>query len=167
MSHGAIHVILFHLAAECTVLGVPSITTNLSGFGCYMDEMIHDCPEYGIFVMDRRLKSVEETINQMVDCMVKYCHFSRRERIQLRNRCERLSDLLDWKVMGKEYERARQLATKRFNAECGLDESEEESDNESSNSPLLQRIQSTTELGQLSRLKLDEEHADDIVVEYK
>lgn len=22
--------------AECTVMGVPSITTNLSGFGCFM-----------------------------------------------------------------------------------------------------------------------------------
>ena len=24
--------------AECTVMGIPSITTNLSGFGCFMQE---------------------------------------------------------------------------------------------------------------------------------
>ena len=34
--------------AECTVMGVPSITTNLSGFGCFMDESIEDPIEYGI-----------------------------------------------------------------------------------------------------------------------
>ena len=26
--------------AECTVMGIPSITTNLSGFGCFMQEQV-------------------------------------------------------------------------------------------------------------------------------
>ena len=28
--------------AECTVMGIPSITTNLSGFGCFMQEQVGD-----------------------------------------------------------------------------------------------------------------------------
>lgn len=32
--------------AECTIMGVPSITTNLSGFGCFMSEMISFPSDY-------------------------------------------------------------------------------------------------------------------------
>ncbi|KAJ3069773.1 glycogen synthase isoform 1 [Quaeritorhiza haematococci] len=99
--------------AECTVMGVPSITTNLSGFGCFMDEMI-SCPsDYGLYIVDRRLKSVEESVEQLAGCMLDFCLKSRRQRINLRNRCERLSDLLDWKRMGLEYVKARWVAIKR------------------------------------------------------
>mgnify|MGYP001257973259 CR=1 FL=1 len=38
---------------------------------------------------------------------------TRRQRINQRNRTERLSDLLDWKRMGLEYIKARQLSLKR------------------------------------------------------
>lgn len=99
--------------AECTVMGVPSITTNLSGFGCFMDEMIENPSDYGIYIVDRRLKSVEESINQLADQMLTFCQKSRRQRINQRNRTERLSDLLDWKRMGLEYIKARHLSLRR------------------------------------------------------
>jgi glycogen(starch) synthase len=38
---------------------------------------------------------------------------SRRQRINQRNRTERLSELLDWKSLGLEYVKARQLALRR------------------------------------------------------
>ena len=99
--------------AECTVMGVPSITTNLSGFGCYMDDSIVDSSEYGIYIVDRRMKSVEESVQQLADQMLVFCEKTRRQRINQRNRTERLSDLLDWKRMGLEYIKARQLALRR------------------------------------------------------
>ncbi|CAG8522138.1 7687_t:CDS:2 [Dentiscutata heterogama] len=99
--------------AECTVMGVPSITTNLSGFGCFIEEVVENSPDYGIYIIDRRMKSVEESIQQLVDCMLQFCQKSRRQRINQRNRTERLSDLLDWKLMGMEYVRARKLALHR------------------------------------------------------
>ena len=39
--------------AECTVMGIPSVTTNLSGFGCFMQEQISDPQSYGIYIVDR------------------------------------------------------------------------------------------------------------------
>ncbi|KAJ1555431.1 hypothetical protein HK096_010870, partial [Nowakowskiella sp. JEL0078] len=98
---------------ECTVMGVPSITTNLSGFGCFMDEMISHPSDYGIYIVDRRLKSVDESVNQLADFMLEFCKKSRRQRINQRNRTERLSDLLDWKRMGLEYVKARWVAMRR------------------------------------------------------
>ncbi|KAJ3145482.1 glycogen synthase isoform 1 [Irineochytrium annulatum] len=99
--------------AECTVMGVPSITTNLSGFGCFMDEMISHPSDYGIYIVDRRLKSVEESLNQLTDQMLEFCQKSRRQRINQRNRTERLSDLLDWKRLGLEYVKARWVGLRR------------------------------------------------------
>lgn len=105
--------IMQYTPAECTVMGVPSITTNLSGFGCFMDELIENSQDYGIYIVDRRMKSVEDSVNQLTDQMFSFATKTRRQRINQRNRTERLSDLLDWKRMGLEYAKARQLALRR------------------------------------------------------
>ncbi|ORY05544.1 glycogen synthase [Basidiobolus meristosporus CBS 931.73] len=99
--------------AECTVMGVPSITTNLSGFGCFMEDNIENPSDYGIYIVDRRMKSVDESIDQLCNQMFEFCQKTRRQRINQRNRTERLSDLLDWKRLGIEYMKARQLALRR------------------------------------------------------
>ena len=99
--------------AECTVMGVPSITTNLSGFGCYMEDLIENSSDYGIYIVDRRMKGVDDSVNQLTSFMFEFTAKSRRQRINQRNRTERLSDLLDWKRMGMEYVKARQLALRR------------------------------------------------------
>lgn len=99
--------------AECTVMGVPSITTNLSGFGCYMEELIENASDYGIYIVDRRTKGVDDSVNQLTQFMFEFAGKSKRQRINQRNRTERLSDLLDWKRMGMEYIKARQLALRR------------------------------------------------------
>jgi glycogen(starch) synthase len=94
-------------------MGVPSITTNLSGFGCYMEELIENSSDYGIYIVDRRTKGVDDSVNQLTSHMFDFAQKSRRQRINQRNRTERLSDLLDWKRMGMEYVKARQLALRR------------------------------------------------------
>ncbi|KAJ2103383.1 glycogen synthase isoform 1 [Coemansia sp. S100] len=99
--------------AECTVMGVPSITTNLSGFGCFMEDNIVNPQDYGIYIVDRRLKSAEESMDQLASYMFEFCQKTRRQRINQRNRTERLSDILDWKRMGIEYMKARQCALRR------------------------------------------------------
>ncbi|RKP40449.1 glycogen synthase [Dimargaris cristalligena] len=99
--------------AECTVMGVPSVTTNLSGFGCFMEDNIETPSEYGIYIVDRRMKSADESIEQLCSQMFEFTQKTRRQRINQRNRVERLSDLLDWKRMGIEYMKARQLALRR------------------------------------------------------
>ncbi|KAI8433443.1 hypothetical protein MSG28_015478 [Choristoneura fumiferana] len=55
--------------AECTVMGIPSITTNLSGFGCFMQEHIADPMSYGIYVVDRRYISLEGSVQQLAQYM--------------------------------------------------------------------------------------------------
>uniref|UniRef100_W5KJU3 Glycogen [starch] synthase n=1 Tax=Astyanax mexicanus TaxID=7994 RepID=W5KJU3_ASTMX len=98
---------------ECTVMGIPSVTTNLSGFGCFMEEHISDPSAYGIYIVDRRFRSADESCNQLTQFMFSFCQQSRRQRIVQRNRTERLSDLLDWRYLGRFYMHARHLALSR------------------------------------------------------
>merc|ERR1712136_159518 len=108
--------------AECTVMGIPSISTNLSGFGCFMGDHIADPMSYGIYVMDRRFISLDESLNQLAQYMFDFTRLSRRQRIIQRNRTERLSDLLDWRNLSMYYRKARQLALHDVFPECDYDE---------------------------------------------
>lgn len=86
--------------AECTVMGIPSITTNLSGFGCFMQEHIADPKSYGIYIVDRRAQDVEQSVQQLSQFMFEFSSLNRRQRVIQRNRTERLSDLMDWRNLG-------------------------------------------------------------------
>lgn len=99
--------------AECAVYGVPSVTSNLSGFGCFMEEIVEDPSEHGVFIVDRRNKSVEESVRQLTEIMNSFCHKSHRARYILRNRTERLSVTLDWNSLILDYLKAQKLAILR------------------------------------------------------
>uniref|UniRef100_T1JDV8 Glycogen [starch] synthase n=1 Tax=Strigamia maritima TaxID=126957 RepID=T1JDV8_STRMM len=86
--------------AECTVMGIPNVSTNLSGFGCFMAEHVADPMSYGIYIIDRRYKSAEDSVQQLSQYLFDFTCLSRRQRVIQRNRTERLSDLLDWKNLG-------------------------------------------------------------------
>lgn len=78
-----------------------------------MQDLIEHPEDEGCYIVDRRLQSVEESVNELTDCMFSFVTKSRRQRINQRNRVERLSPLLDWKNLGIEYSKARQLALRR------------------------------------------------------
>lgn len=52
------------------MLGIPSITTNLSGFGCFMEKKVTNLKAYGIYVVDRRHKDWDESIEQLVEVII-------------------------------------------------------------------------------------------------
>lgn len=55
-------------------MGIPSVSTNLSGFGSFMNDHVADPSSYGIFIVDRRTKSPEDSMNQL--SQVVYSHFT-------------------------------------------------------------------------------------------
>uniref|UniRef100_A0A6V7WI74 Glycogen [starch] synthase n=2 Tax=Meloidogyne TaxID=189290 RepID=A0A6V7WI74_MELEN len=100
--------------AECTVMGVPSVTTNLSGFGSFIEKQIPDHDNYGLYIVDRKNKTSNESIRQLSQVLFNYCTYSRRQRVIIRNRAERVSELLDWKTLGGLYREARRMALKKI-----------------------------------------------------
>jgi len=78
-----------------------------------MQDLIERPQDEGCYIIDRRMQSVEDSVNQLTESMFTFCNKTRRQRINQRNRVERLSPLLDWKNLGIEYSKARQLALRR------------------------------------------------------
>ncbi|KAL8176115.1 UNVERIFIED_CONTAM: glycogen(starch) synthase [Gekko kuhli] len=86
---------------EGTVMGIPSISTNLSGFGCFMEEHVTDPSAYGIYIVDRRFRDLDKSCTQPTSFLYSFCQQTWRQRIIQRNHTEWLSDLLDWKYLGR------------------------------------------------------------------
>jgi glycogen(starch) synthase len=99
--------------AECAVMGVPAICTDLSGFGAFMQANVPDHEENGIWVLRRRGVDVGTCIDQLAEILIKFTQLNRRQRINLRNRVERLAQCLDWNELNSAYEEARALALTR------------------------------------------------------
>ncbi len=106
--------------AECAVMGIPSVCTDLSGFGAFMQAKFSDHDENGIYVLKRRHRDTNDSIAQLADIMMRFCAMNRRQRIQLRNRVERLAQCLDWTELNPAYEEARALAMQRAYGEVAV-----------------------------------------------
>ncbi|EJD00648.1 uncharacterized protein FOMMEDRAFT_170015 [Fomitiporia mediterranea MF3/22] len=104
---------------------VPPNTTNLSEFGSFTQDLIEEPTDEGRYIVDRRVKSIEETVNQLTDCVFSFYNKTRRQRTNQHNHVERLLLLLDWKNLGIEYSKARQLAPSRAYPDSFSDEDEE------------------------------------------
>lgn len=98
---------------ECVALGLPAVTTDLSGFGAYTERHVKDAGEQGICVLNRRTKGFDETTNNLVDYLYQFCTLNRRERIELRNKTERLGELFDWSALASHYHHAHSMALER------------------------------------------------------
>lgn len=98
---------------ECLALGLPTVTTDLSGFGAYVEHHVPDALQNGTLVLNRSKQSTGECINQLTSYLVKFCELNRRERIALRNRAERLTERFTWEVMAAHYHRAHAEALTR------------------------------------------------------
>ena len=66
-------------------------------------KQISDPQSYGIYIVDRLKRGLDDSIKQLAHMMHDFCRLNRRQRIIQRNRTERLSDLLDWKSLGIYY----------------------------------------------------------------
>jgi glycogen(starch) synthase len=101
---------------ECLALGLPTVTTDLSGFGAYVERHVPDALQNGVLVLNRSKSSSEACIDQLSSFLLKFCDLNRRERISLRNRAERLTERFTWDIMAAHYHRAHAEALKRISA---------------------------------------------------
>ncbi|MEX0774518.1 MAG: glycosyltransferase [Phycisphaeraceae bacterium] len=100
---------------ESIALGVPAITSDLSGFGSYIMQLLPDHEEKGLYVLRRKNVTYWQSADELADRMFRYCQLSRRERITLRNSVESFSEHFDWHNLGKRYDEAHDLALDRLN----------------------------------------------------
>ncbi|MCS6823056.1 MAG: glycosyltransferase [Cytophagaceae bacterium] len=97
---------------ECIASGVPTVTSDLAGFGDYVMQTIPDHEKKGIYVVNRKGKSFDESANQLANQMLSFVRLTRRDRITQRNKVERSSEAFDWQNLEIHYERAYEIALK-------------------------------------------------------
>jgi glycogen synthase len=98
---------------ECVCMGVPAITSDLSGFGRYLADIHPDHDRHGITVLGRRDQDFRSSAKELANRLIAFCRLNRRQRIALRNSVEAHSHLFDWERLGTAYGRAHKLALDR------------------------------------------------------
>jgi glycogen synthase len=98
---------------ESVALGVPAITTDLAGFGRFIEKN-ENTNKKGIFVLKRYNKSEEDIINQFVRILHNYSTLDRHGRVENKIEAKELSELADWKELINNYFQAHNLALKKI-----------------------------------------------------
>jgi glycogen synthase len=95
---------------ECMASGIPSVTSDLSGFGNYV---VSETPEFeknGLYVIERGKRTFDWSANQLTDVLHGFTQLNMRERIQQRNLVENKSSHFDWQNLIENYMNAYRLA---------------------------------------------------------
>ncbi len=98
---------------ECLASGLPSVTSDMAGFGDYVVNEIEDYEEKGMYIIKRRGRDFYETAEDLANILFDFVQMSRRDRIALRNKCEEESLHFDWSNLGRYYDEAYNLAVER------------------------------------------------------
>jgi len=101
---------------ESIALGVPAVTSDLSGFGSYLHQLVPDHASKGMYVVPRRHNDFHRAADELTDRLFRFTTLSRRERVILRNSVEAFSEHFDWHNLGRHYDEAHDLALERV---CG------------------------------------------------
>ena len=98
---------------EAGALGVSSVTTDLAGFGRYIQKYSEKEKDRGIFVLNRFGVPDEEVIDNLAHIMFKYANFTHNIRVANKMQARKLAKLADWKIMGKNYVLAHNMAVEK------------------------------------------------------
>lgn len=98
---------------ECLAMGVPSITSDLAGFGRYVQEKYPEHDDWGMHVLKRRGRSFHDAAADLARWMLAFCRLERRGRIDLRNETERHAMEFDWSRLVRAYHTAHDQAVER------------------------------------------------------
>ena len=98
---------------ECLASGLPSVTSEVAGFGDYVVNNIPDHDERGMYIINRKGRNFYEIAEDLANIMFDFVLMSRRERISLRYKCEESSLHFDWSNLGKYYDQAYNMVIER------------------------------------------------------
>ncbi len=98
---------------EAAAYAVPSITTDLAGFGKFISENTNQQRMPGVFIVRRDGRGHEEVVKSLKDLMYWYSHLSKEERVEKRIKAKETAKLADWDNFSEYYIRAHNLAIER------------------------------------------------------
>jgi len=91
---------------ECLALGVPAITSDLTGFGRYVAETHADHERWGLHVVPRRGHGFDAAAADLTRRLLGFCRLDRPQRIALRNELQPHCWEFHWPKLGRAYHEA-------------------------------------------------------------
>jgi glycogen(starch) synthase len=95
---------------EAGALGVASVTTDLSGFGKYLQQISPDKKNPGIYVLKRLNRKDEDVTEDLFKVFNDFKNLSKQERIENKLKAKSLADTCDWKILAENYIKAHDIA---------------------------------------------------------
>ncbi|VAW24295.1 Glycogen [hydrothermal vent metagenome] len=97
---------------ECLASGIPSVTSDLSGFGDYVLKNIPDYEEQGIYITRRKHRRFHDSAEELANILFNFVKMNRRERIALRYQSEEAALHFGWRNLRKFYDEAYEQVLK-------------------------------------------------------
>jgi glycogen(starch) synthase len=95
---------------ECVAMGVPTITSDLAGFGRFVAGAFPDHDQWGMAVLNRRDRDYHGAASELTERLLAFCRLDRPTRIVLRNQVEAHAGAFDWAVLARAYHDAHDRA---------------------------------------------------------
>jgi glycogen(starch) synthase len=94
---------------EAMAFGVPAITTDLGGFGLFIQQQAGK----GVYVLKRNKQSDEQVVEELFQVLLSYCHKDKFQRTEEKTQAKALTRLTDWATFITYYYQAHMLAVQR------------------------------------------------------
>lgn len=98
---------------ECVARGVPAITSDLSGFGNYVETLDADHEDKGVYVLQRNMVNEKKAAENLGRYLLHFVKTNRRYRMLQRNKLEDFSENFDWAVLIEHYQAAYRKALQK------------------------------------------------------
>lgn len=98
---------------EALALGVPAVTTDLSGFGLLVNEQMSE-NSFGIYVLKRKGRTNQEAAKDLAKIILQQSKLTEKKLLNARVHAREISELYNWQNIIKEYKRAYDQATKNY-----------------------------------------------------
>ncbi|MFP4568203.1 MAG: glycogen/starch synthase [Candidatus Woesearchaeota archaeon] len=96
---------------ESAALGVPAITTDLAGFGRFIEDKYEQ--QNGIYIIKRDYKHKEKSIIELYKVFREFANYTHSERVEQKIEAKKRAANADWKTLIEHYIEAHNYALKR------------------------------------------------------
>lgn len=95
---------------EAAALGVPAVTSNLSGFGKYFYDALDRDKVPGVRVIDMENNDYEQIVKALTKSLHRFAGFDRKERIDNKIRARKIAFMADWENFATHYIEAENMS---------------------------------------------------------
>jgi glycogen(starch) synthase len=96
---------------ESMALGVPALTTDLSGFGMFIKN--HSLETDGVYVLERFNKPEDALVKEFANMLYTFMQYTQEHRIDCKLNAKALASKADWKLFIEHYITAHNMALKK------------------------------------------------------